>query len=157
MKVNLLKLSDYNTRSGIGRYVVSLLKYLPAEMGASLAIPRTLPMADRFTPLKLLPIGVSGHTRGAILHVPQIMGCALQLWNPVRPSVATIHDMGFMDFPEEWQMLDVVTRQVLRLSLAGLKRFQWWITVSEFTRQSVIKHLGVDPNRVTIISFWNRT
>jgi glycosyltransferase involved in cell wall biosynthesis len=59
--------------------------------------------------------------------------------------------MGFMDFLDEWQMLDVVTRQVLRLSLAGLKRFQCWITVSEFTRQSVIKHLGVDPNRVTTI------
>ena len=69
----------------------------------------------------------------------------------LRPSVATIHDMGFLDFPEEWQMLDVVTRQVLRLSLAGLKRFQWWITDSEFTRQSLVKHLGVDPGRVTVI------
>lgn len=151
LKVNLLKLSDYNTRSGIGRYVVSLLRYLPAEVGACLTLPRLLPLADRLTPLRLLPVGVLNHVRGDILHVPQIMGCALQLWNPVRPSVATIHDMGFLNFPEEWQMLDIVTRQVLRLSLAGLKRFDWWITVSEFTRQSIIKHLGVDPNRVTAI------
>ena len=56
-----------------------------------------------------------------------------------------------LDFPEEWQMLDVVTRQVLRLSLAGLKRFQQSIPVSEFTRQSLVKHLGVDPGRITTI------
>lgn len=152
MQVELLKMSDYNTRTGIGRQVISLLRHMPPEVGAYLAIPRLLPMSDRVTPLKLLPIGVSNHCRGNILHIPQIMGCALQLWNPVRPSVATIHDLGFMDFPDEWKMLDPITRQVLRLSLAGLKRFQWYIAVSEFTRQSMIKHLGIDSNCITIIN-----
>lgn len=141
----------HNPNSGIGRYVHTLAEHLSESVDVTICRLRNVPLANRFSPLRQLPIGIEGHVPGSIVHFPQIMGCAMMLYRPYHPSVATVHDLGFLELPEEWEMFDPIARRLLRLSLAGLKRVDMIVAVSEFTRQGVIKHLGIPEDRVVTI------
>lgn len=151
MRVEFVSPYDYSPHTGIGRYVHTMVQHLFESVDVAICRPQFLPMAGRYSTLRNLPIGIEDHIPGSIVHFPQIMGCAMMLCRPYHPSVATVHDLGFLELPEEWQMLDPVARQMLRLSLAGLKRVDMIVAVSEFTRQGVIKHLAVPQNRVVTI------
>lgn len=151
MHVEFVSPCDHSPQTGIGRYIHTMVRHLSGSVDLTIRSPRFIPLAGRLSPLKNLPIGIQDHMPGSIVHFPQIMGCAMMLYRPYHPSVATVHDLGFLELPEEWQMLDPVARRLLRLSLAGLKRVDSIVAVSEFTRQGVIKHLGVSEDRVVAI------
>jgi len=151
MRIELLTHGKHTPHTGIGRYVDGLTKHLGELADIDLCQLQYLPLTNSISPLRQLPVGIDNHVPGSIVHLPQIMGCAMMLYRPYHPSVATVHDLGFLELSEEWEMLDPVARQVLRLSLAGLKRVDRIVAVSEFTRQGVIKHLGVSEDRVITI------
>lgn len=151
MRIELLTHGRHRTHTGIGRYVHTLHQHLGALADVELCQLRYLPLSDRISYLRQLPMGIAGHRSGSIVHFPQITGCAMMLYRPYHPSVATVHDLGVLELVEEWAMHDLVARQMLRLSLAGLKRVDRIVTVSEFTRQSVIRHLGVCEDRVIAV------
>lgn len=84
--------------------------------------------------------------RPALLHCPVNVMPLLAL----SPSVITIHDLGFMRFPERY-------RRAKRLYLHALtalsaKRAKHLITPSEAVRQEVIRLLKIKPERVTAIA-----
>jgi len=151
MRVEFVSPYDHSPQTGIGRYIHSLVRHLSESVDVALPQPRFLPLADRLSPLRNLPIGIKEHQAGSIVHFPQIMGCAIMLYRPYHPSVATVHDLGFLELPEEWEILDPVARQMLRLSLAGLKRVDMIVADSEFTHQGIIRHLGIPGERVVTI------
>lgn len=151
MRVEFVSPYDHSPNTGIGRYIHTLTKHLSGFIDVPIRRPQFVPLVGRFSALRNLPIGIEGHMPGSIVHFPQIMGCAMMLYRPYHPSVATVHDLGFLELPEEWEMFDPVARQILRLSLAGLKRVDLIVAVSEFTRRGVIKHIGVPPERVVTV------
>lgn len=151
MRVEFVSPYDHNPQTGIGRYVHTITRHLSKSVDATICRPKFLPLTDRFSPLRNIPIGIEDHVPGSIVHFPQIMGCAMMLYRPYHPSIATVHDLGFLELPEEWDMFDPIARRMLRLSLAGLRRVDMILAVSEFTRQGVIKHLGVSEDRVVTI------
>lgn len=63
------------------------------------------------------------------------------------PAVATLHDLSVLLHPE-WHPADRV-RHYDRHFRRGLSRCTHFLTVSEFTRQEVIRLLGIAPERVT--------
>lgn len=152
LKVDLVTRKPRRSVSGIGRYVRDLHEQLGAHVDAQLVRPEAPPLAGRFPSLQHLPIGVSGRRAGSIVHFTEIMGSALMLWNPPRPAVGTVHDLGPLEFPAEWAMHDPLARMLLRLALAGLRRMDHIVTVSEYSRQSVLRHLRVQPDRVTAVA-----
>lgn len=152
MRIELLTPRHYSPYTGIGRYVHTLInQYYRESVDVNPSELQYLPLTDRFSPLKQLPVGIEDHVPGSIVHFPQIMGCGMMLWRPYHPSVVTVHDLGVLELPAEWEMLDSIARPILRLSLAGLKRVDKIVAVSEFTRQGVIKHLDIPPERVVTI------
>ena len=151
MRIEFVSPHDHSPQTGIGRYIHTMVRHLSESVAVAIHRPRFLPLVDRLSPLRNLPIGIKDHVPGSIVHFPQIMGCAMMLYRPYHPSVATVHDLGSLELPEEWEALDPVARQVLRLSVVGLKRVDRIVAVSEFTRQGVIKHLGVSEDRVVTI------
>ena len=151
MRVEFVSPYNHSPQTGIGRYVHTLMKRLRQEVDVSIGEPRFLPLTNRFSSMRNLPVGIKNHVQGSIVHFPQIMGCAMMLWRPYYPSVATVHDLGVLELPEEWEMLDLIARQLLRASLTGLKRVDLIVADSEFTRQGVIKHLNIPPERVVTI------
>jgi glycosyltransferase involved in cell wall biosynthesis len=151
MTVELVSHLPKDSVSGIGRYVKELHKHLQDQIDIKITQGVDPPLSVRFPILHNFPISVKDHLPGSIVHFMQIMGCAQMLWRPYHPSVATVHDLGALELPEEWQMLDPIARQVLRLSLAGLNRVDLIVAVSEFSRNGVIKHLACWPERVVTI------
>lgn len=151
MQIELLAIHNYQTNTGIGRYVRELHTHLQSLVPVEIKQPHLLPSARRWSFLKYLPIGIRDHVPGSIIHIPQIMGCAMLLWRRQGPVVVTVHDLGVLEFPEEWVMFDPVARQLLRLSFAGLKKADLIVAVSEFTRQGLIQHLGIAPERVVTV------
>ncbi len=65
------------------------------------------------------------------------------------PVVTTVHDLGFVEYPEHypsslvWKLNKNLHRTI---NYPGVI-----VTVSEFTRQTLIKKTGIDPSRVTTI------
>lgn len=154
LEVELVEHSPGRPDTGIGRYTAELRKHL-AELSEDVSVRLTSsvdpPLAKRFTTLHSLPLWVRSHQPGAIVHFTQIMGCSQMLWHPVHPAVATVHDMGGLVWPEERNMMNPLDRFLLGLSIAGLKRMDAIVAVSEFTRQGVVEYLGVAPGRVYTI------
>jgi glycosyltransferase involved in cell wall biosynthesis len=148
LSVELVASGDFDSATGIGRYTSSLYAHLAKYISIEIKQPQTLPLARRISWMHHLPIGIEGHSKKSIVHFTKIMGCALMLWRPIHPSVATVHDLGALEYPEEWEMFDPLARQLLRLSMTGLKRLDMIIADSDFTRQSLINHLGITPDRV---------
>lgn len=136
---------------GIARYASELQRGL-TEAGADvrLAAFRYLPGANRRPVLKALPIGIEGRRANAIVHIPQLMGASVLLVSRLRPSVVTVHDLGFLCCPEDRLVLSRFDQQLIRLSLLGMKRADHLIAVSEFTRQSLVAR-GYRPERITTI------
>src|SRR5439155_4935627 len=63
------------------------------------------------------------------------------------PTVVTIHDLSALLHPE-WHPADRVHRFTHGF-LPTLSRCSHFLTVSDFTRQEIIHHLGIAPHRVT--------
>ncbi len=151
LRVELVRTHPQGSRTGIGRYQDALALELAALGDVRPVRLLTLGQGARWTWLRHLPLGIAGHRAGSVVHFPQIMGCALMLWRPAHPAVATVHDLGYLDWPPEAGMLDPLARLLLRFSLAGLKRADRIIADSEFTRQSVLCHLGRRPETVIAV------
>lgn len=150
-QVELVEHSPGALHTGIGRYTRQLYHHL-AQRSDRMTIRLTStiapPLAGRFSFLRHLPPGIRDHHAGSIVHFMQIMGCAQMLWGTVRPAVATVHDLGGLVWNTELRKINYLDRVLFTLSLAGLRRMNAVLAVSEFTRQSVIKHLPLPPERV---------
>jgi alpha-1,3-rhamnosyl/mannosyltransferase len=79
-----------------------------------------------------------------VYHEPNHLPLPIEL-----PTVVTIHDLSALLHPE-WHPRDRVVRFAKQFH-DGLRRCRHFLAVSEFTRQEIIRHLGVSPTSVTRI------
>jgi glycosyltransferase involved in cell wall biosynthesis len=136
--------------SGIGRYVEQLRRALAECSVEALATGfRYLPGAKWRPVLKAFPTGVEA-PHGGIVHLTQIMGASMLLLRRPGPTVVTVHDLGALYCPEDQLTITPLDRQLLRLSLLGMRRADHIIAVSEFTRGHLIR-AGYQPERITTV------
>ncbi|MBC7232563.1 MAG: glycosyltransferase family 4 protein [Chloroflexi bacterium] len=135
---------------GISRYCRELYKRLKERMPVRLCSLRPPPLARRFTFLEHLPLSVEPDEGQGIYHFTRIMGCALMLWQPVHPAVATVHDLGPLVCAEEAHAVNPFDALLFRLQLAGLRRMDAIITRSHYTRKTVYERLDIDPGKVHV-------
>ncbi|MHB0869402.1 MAG: glycosyltransferase family 4 protein [Chloroflexota bacterium] len=149
--IELVEHAPPGAASGIGRYNWEIRRHLEGRVPVRVVREIDPPMAGRFTSLHHLPLGIRGHQSGHPVHFTQIMGCSQMLWRPVRPAVATVHDLGSLVWrPEGGRPTDIAT-VLFRLSLAGLKRMDAIVADSRFTAQAVVDHLGIPVERVHVV------
>jgi len=149
--VELVSQNSENSLNGIGRYGRELLKHLASHISVLVVKQIYPPFANHIDPLRYFPIGVGPHQKGSILHFMEDFGCSQMFWHPLRPAVATSHDLGFLSWHPEAQMHRAIDRLLLYLSYLGLRRMDAVIAVSEFSRQKIIERLGISPERVFTI------
>lgn len=153
MIVELVGPPALDEATGIGRTVANLMH--PAKASGKVVMTparqRTLPFSGRFTPLKQLPLGLQNHHPRAVVHFAQIAGCAQLLWNPVHPSVVTVHDLGVHVCAEDAQMFNRLERALLELQFKGMRRADAFVCVSRTTAQSLVKVFGIDEARVQAV------
>lgn len=139
--------------SGIGRTFRNLLN--PGVDADSVILSpaqqRGIPLSDRLTPLRMLPLSVRGHRRGAIVHFAQIVGCAQLLWNPVHPSVVTVHDLGVHVCSEDAKMFSRAERALLDLQFRGMTRADAFVCVSHTTARSLNAVFGISETRIRTV------
>lgn len=134
--------------SGIGRYTRELHRYLAPHVSVRMTTQTGPPLSKLLSFFHHLPLGVAGHRPGNLVHFVEDLGCSQMLWRPVRPAIATSHDLGMLVWPPEARMHPPIDRMMWYLSYLGLRRMDAVITVSEFSRRMIVKRLGIPAQRV---------
>jgi glycosyltransferase involved in cell wall biosynthesis len=82
-------------------------------------------------------------------------------WNAMAiPAVMTVHDVLFLDYPQEYPLLDrLLYRAKLTTSIAKCSHL---VCVSEYTKSRLLAHVSVPEAKITVIpppvdlSFWSQ-
>lgn len=156
--------------TGVGRYLLGLSRALSAvdegcsfELWLQPHLPSQHPIWDlQGSGLKLhrLPVGPMDYRQQWILpaavrrrkpdllHFPHF---DLPLTVP-GPVVATIHDLKYIARPEFFPNLSKIKGFLVKTLMSfTVRRAQRVIAVSHSTRQDLIRYLGADPGKITVI------
>lgn len=157
--------TEVNT--GIGRYVKMLDAGLQQAGVQTRRVAPTLPVLPDSTYRFLQWFGRdlrafltnyplwATYSEADIYHVTEQTLASLLLFR--RPSgkvVVTVHDIfPFMvrNDPQLGSPYGGSEHVYYRLPVAGLKRANHLIAVSEYTKQSVVKHLGIAPEKISVV------
>lgn len=126
--------------TGVQRYLLGLLPYMPAELGS-------------VKPSHALQ-GMQGHLWEQ-LYLPTQLQRRL-LWSPgntgplgVSRQVLTVHDAASLDHPEWFEQKFALWYGALLPRL--VRKVRAIITVSHFSRERIVRLTGVAPERVQVI------
>jgi glycosyltransferase involved in cell wall biosynthesis len=100
------------------------------------------PPHNRFEPLAL-PLEMLPH-RPHLLHCPDFVAPRLR----PCPAVITIHDLAFIHYPA---ILDDAARRYYGQVRSAAQHTDAVIAVSESTRNDIVAHLDLPPERITVI------
>jgi len=166
MKVQLL-VRTYNQMIGLARYTESLCNALSqADVDYSLVEPAH-PLALRSAHSALRPLGLdlqtffstyplTAHTNSADLTHLTAQQMATLLWFKPKlgPTLVTVHDIvPFLVRQDQEQSTfrHPMDHWFDRLAMAGLKRASTIISVSHFTKQTLIDTLAIPNERVHVV------
>src|SRR5919109_4880226 len=145
---------------GVGRYVAALRTGIGQAgfdvVGSTPALPSLPSLAYRV--LRLLrrynyPLW-SSYPKADIYHLTtQELASLLVLRRPKGPVVVTVHDIFPYMLRHRPELLSFLPgdRLYVHLAMAGLKRADHLITVSEHSKRCVVEHLGIAPHKITTI------
>lgn len=153
--------------TGIGRYV-QMLNHSLREIGVD-AVPITpsAPPLPASSYSFLRNNGVDLHT--FLMHYPiwanypemkvyhltsQNLATLLLFRKPKGKVVVTVHDIFPYMLRTDRQIRTYHTpadQLFDRMAMAGLKRADYLISVSKYTKQCLVKHLGISPEKVTVV------
>ncbi len=155
------RLANEAKRAGVGNYCFEVLRALPHALpGARLRLYLDRPPATGFpvgpeeADIRVLP-SAAGWTHRVLSRAlrrdpPEVF------WSPVMqipwrcpcPSVATVHDLAFLSFPEHftWKKR-AFARVQARQAVRSAARF---IADSEATRRDLVARYGVEAERVDV-------
>jgi glycosyltransferase involved in cell wall biosynthesis len=140
-------------RRGIGRYVREIVRrwaaWGPHKVQPSLLLPERLAFLARGRYLTELGVDMRVSHRGAKLALDVVW----YPWNGVSwltptPIVATLHDASLFRRPPENEL---VREREHRPFLAAAKHARRILTDSEFSKDELIRYLGIDPDRIDVI------
>lgn len=151
-------------RTGVGRYLSEILAawdQIPAAAAHEYII--CAPSAPQLPTLSSLQVSVvtrpGSGTRWEQLVLPRLLrraradvlfapGYSAPLLSRV-PVVVTLHDVSFAAHPEWFALREGLRRRVL--SRASARRAARVITVSDFSKREIVRHLGIPAERVEVI------
>jgi len=149
--------------TGVGRYLLEILKVWTTDPGAAdceLAIctPTAihLPLGEGGARSSYVVLPGSAGTSWEQLRLPFAVREADVLFAPaysapllaLPPTVVTIHDVSFCAHPEWFTRREGLRRRwTTQLAAANAARV---LTVSEFSKQEIVRWLGVQPARVLV-------
>jgi glycosyltransferase involved in cell wall biosynthesis len=150
--------------TGVGRYLSNLLREWNDLPGA--AAHEFVLCADAAVDGHAWPqLRVSSAVTGGRLHgtlweqlvLPRLAGGASVLFCPgytaplaaPAPTVVTVHDVSFAAHPEWFSWREGLRRRTL--TRLGARRAAKVVTVSDFSKREIVRHLGVPAARVDVI------
>lgn len=148
-------------RTGIGRYILNLLRELKQNLPHTLLTCITMPahvqavapLCDRVVEMNCGIYSVMEQARLPWVARGAAVFCAPHYNIPVfrtGPLVVTIHDLTHLIFPAYRNRLRTRLYAELMLRLACARAVHV-VTPSQYTRQTLIDRLGADPDRVSVV------
>jgi glycosyltransferase involved in cell wall biosynthesis len=165
LNAQLLSLAPSYRSAGINRYIYNVLVNLAKQEGS-----------HRFTAFlsdKNFPC--TGHLHQQLSRLPTVkppvrifweqfvqpwilwrqgfdllhsMAFVVPLWSPC-PSLVTVYDLSFLRYPENFRMGNrLYLSQVMRFSASRANHF---IAISEHTARDMVRFLGIEPDRISVI------
>lgn len=150
--------------SGVQRFALEMTRALNAQWPASLEKRALIltPHSDQQAPADL-PVKACGSLKGQLweqisLPAASRSGLLVNLGNtgPVLPAlfgrrqIVVIHDAGVFSTPQSYSWKFRLYYKILHKLLAmGKTRI---VTVSEFARQDIARHLKINPARISVIT-----
>jgi glycosyltransferase involved in cell wall biosynthesis len=126
--------------TGVQRYLLGLLRHMPSEL-------------DSIKPSQALQ-GIKGHLWEQ-LYLPTQLQRRL-LWSPgntgpigVSRQVLTVHDAASLDHPEWFERKFALWYAALLPRL--VRKVRTIITVSNFSKERIVRLIGIEPERVAVI------
>jgi glycosyltransferase involved in cell wall biosynthesis len=150
--------------TGVQRYATEMVKALDALLWSDgahtgrrvvLLIPRSAPQPDALRRIEIRTVGLLRGQAWEQLELPRYAGrgICLNLCNAAplagRSTVVAIHDAGVFAVPETYSRAFRLWYRLLHPALG--RRAAAVVTVSEFSRLELVRHLGIAPNRITVI------
>jgi glycosyltransferase involved in cell wall biosynthesis len=148
--------------TGVGRYLAEIIAAWQELPGAAahefvLCAPEAVPLPGTSSLRITVRTSPGRGTRWEQLVLPRLAGDAGILFAPgysaplrlAAPMVVTIHDVSFAAHPE-WFSWREGTRRRLLTRLAA-RRAARVITVSDFSKREIVRHLGVAPSKVDVV------
>ena len=151
-------------RTGVGRYLLGLLKAWPEDGDALILFshgPAPLDLPPRRTPFVHRPLG-DGGARGLVFQerlLPKAAeregldcffapaySCPLSLR---VPRVTAIHDWSFFSLPEDFPFQDALRRRVLVGQSVG--RSKLLLALSDFTKREILARFPDAASRVRVV------
>ena len=148
-------------RTGIGRYILTLLQELKQNLPHSLLTCITMPahvqavapLCDRIVEMNCDIYSLTEQARLPLVAQRASVFCAPHYNIPVfrkGPLVVTIHDLTHLIFPAYRSRLRPRLYAEVMLRLAGARAARI-VTPSRYTRQTLIDRLGVNPEKITVV------
>jgi glycosyltransferase involved in cell wall biosynthesis len=149
--------------TGVGRYLSAILAAwdgFAAATAHEFILCAPTPIAVPTTTLRVSSAVMPGHgTLWEQIRLPRLLErvrpdvlFAPAYTAPIRtsvPAVVTIHDVSFAAHPEWFSWREGLRRRVVtRLSARRAARV---VTVSDFSKREIVRHLGVDGDKVDVI------
>jgi glycosyltransferase involved in cell wall biosynthesis len=149
-------------RTGVGRYLAEILREWQELAGARihefvLCAPEAVPMTAEFGASVVTMPGAGtvweqfslprlvARANADVLFAPGYTGPLLTF----VPTVVTVHDVSFAAHPEWFGWREGLRRRVLTRLMAW--KAARVITVSDFSKQEIVRHLGVPQSKVEVI------
>jgi glycosyltransferase involved in cell wall biosynthesis len=151
LKVELVEQFPGQGFTGIGRFIREIFHYLNGRVSIRLVNPQWLPLSNRFAYFKNFPLSLRDHQMGSVVHFTQIVGLSQMLWNPVFPSVATIHDLGVLTCKEDEVLFKPLDRRTLDIQFAGIKKIGHFTVNSEKTKEGLVNYLNIPEQRINFV------
>lgn len=153
--------------TGLSRYVNSLEEGLRQVSGVQASVMTTRPPripawllrlasllgADLKTFFASYPLHLSQPPQ-SIYHLTSQNLATLLVFQSLRPAVVTVHDiipLLVLGHPELDTFQHLADRFLFRLSIAGLRRAQALIAISQYTRQTLIEALGYPAEKIHVV------
>jgi len=146
---------------GISRYSLELLRRLPALMPDDeiLAVGRPVGVRGHVADARVLTSSTTSISLAEQLELPWLLRQGrVDLFHatlfvaPIlgtRPYVLTLHDMNYLELP------NLYGRHRQLYFQTAVRLFAWRaraiVTVSEFSRREIVRHLGIDPGRIEVV------
>lgn len=92
---------------------------------------------------------VQPYQAGEILHIPLIMGSQALLTRRYPRSVVTVLDLGGLLCAQDRASHTLLHSVIFKLALLGLRQARHILAISEYTKTTIVRHLGIAPERIT--------
>lgn len=170
VNAHLLSSESGYRRAGVSRYIEQMVRYCIATLpqatdlltvfaGPDTSPPAAVPDRVRWVSSRL----PTGHAPGRIVWEQCVAPVAAAragldvLFCPVNvvplacpvPSIVTVHDLAFLVYPEAFHAAK--RRYLTAMTRLSVQRARRVIAVSAHTRDDLVHHFGVRPERVTVI------